>query len=253
MQHGKSPLARELTLYHHGVANANIGSSLESLGKYQHDAMTVKKGHQAYRFLGNNSAAAAAYELYYGLEDVKPVTKRPSGTSHTPPPRSQKGHSLKMKQSSEILEEVAMRNGLNSVKQVGLKANLLDRAHTNTSAEQELEDYRQLYYQLVRSQERKSSLTGSNPPLNYMSGGRHLTSMATPAKSKYLNGRADASALRDRSNTRSNSHNSAEDHLKRVKAEMKKNRLADETNRAAALNSLIRRQKYDRSVKKEVM
>ena len=57
----------------------------------------------------------------------------------------------------------------------------------------------------------------------------------------------------DRSNTRSNSHNSAEDHLKRVKAEIKKSRMADETHRAAALSSLIRRQKYDRSVKKELM
>ena len=118
MQHGKSPLARELTLYHHGVANPQIGSSLESFGKYSHDAMSAKKGHQAYRFLGNNSAAAAAYELYYGLEDVKPVAKKPSNTSLTPPPKvSSKAHSsLKMKNSADILDELASRNGLNSVK-----------------------------------------------------------------------------------------------------------------------------------------
>ena len=60
-------------LYHHGIVNPQICSSLESFGKYSYNGMSEKKGYQNYRFLGNNSAAAAAYEMYYGLEDVKLV------------------------------------------------------------------------------------------------------------------------------------------------------------------------------------
>ena len=73
---GKSKLAKELTIFHHGVVNGQMGSSLESYGKYSNEP----KGYQNFRFLGNNSAAAAAYEMYYGLEDVKPVRKKNSIT-----------------------------------------------------------------------------------------------------------------------------------------------------------------------------
>ena len=68
----------------------------------------------------------------------------------------------------------------------------------------------------MQSQERKQIAGAIDSPLT---GQQQLTTAATPAKSKYLNPKG----LRrdDSSQARSASHNSAEDRLQHIKAEMR--------------------------------
>ena len=63
-----------MQLYHHGLVNAQLGSSLEAFDRHADlggSKASRKRSH--YAFLSNNSGSRAVYEMYYGLEDVQRV------------------------------------------------------------------------------------------------------------------------------------------------------------------------------------